>query len=270
MTTTTLPAAHRPLSNHVGFGQVVTQSASLSWRGIVKIRRNPAGLADVIIGPAIFLVLFGYVFGGAISGDTSEYLQYVFPGILGMMTLLATMGVGVSLSTDLSEGIFDRFGSLPIARISPLIGAIGSDIVRQLVSLTALVGFGLLLGVRFETSVWSVLAACALALAFALSVAWALILLALAIKEPQAVQGLGAVIIIPLAFASNIFVPIETMPGWMQTFASWNPVGHLVDAVRALMMGGPVGQPLLLTLMWMAAFVMVFAPLSLIAYTKRP
>lgn len=270
MTTTTLRAAHTPLSNHVGFGQTVMQSASLSWRGIVKIRRNPAGLADVIIGPAIFLVLFGYVFGGAISGDTSEYLQYVFPGILGMMTLLATMGVGVSLSSDLSEGIFDRFGSLPIARIAPLMGAIGSDIVRQLVSLTALVGFGLLLGVRFETSVWSVLAGCAFALAFALSVAWALILLALAIEEPQAVQGLGAVIMIPLAFASNIFVPIETMPGWMQTFASWNPVGHLVDAVRALMMGGPVGQPLLFTLMWMAAFVIVFAPLSLIAYGKRP
>lgn len=270
MTTTTLPAAHTPLSNHVGFGQMVMQSASLSWRGIVKIRRNPAGLADVIIGPAIFLVLFGYVFGGAISGDTSEYLQYVFPGILGMMTLLATMGVGVSLSSDLSEGIFDRFGALPIARIAPLIGAIGSDIVRQLVSLTALVGFGLLLGVRFETSVWSVLAGCALALAFALSVAWALILLALSIEEPQAVQGLGAVIIIPLAFASNIFVPIETMPGWMQTFASWNPVGHLVDAVRALMMGGPLGQSLLFTLMWMAAFVIVFAPLSLIAYNRRP
>lgn len=267
---TAAPFAPRTtLRRHVGFGQVLSQSASLSWRGIVKIRRNPAGLADVIIGPAIFLVLFGYAFGGAISGGTSQYLQYVFPGILGMMTLLATMGVGVSLSTDLSEGIIDRFGSLPIARVSPLIGAIGSDIVRQIVSLTALVGFGLLLGVRFETSVWSVLAGCALALAFALSVAWALILLALAIKEPQAVQGLGAVLIIPLTFASNIFVPVETMPGWMQTFASWNPVGHLVDAVRGLMMGGPVGQPVLFTLMWMAAFVIVFAPLSLIAYNER-
>jgi ABC-2 type transport system permease protein/oleandomycin transport system permease protein len=248
---------------------VLAQSATLSLRGVVKIRRNPAGLADVIIGPVIFLVLFGYVFGGAISGNTGEYLQYVFPGILGMMTLFATMGVGVSLSTDLSEGIFDRFRSLPIARVSPLIGAIGSDIVRQLVSLTALVGFGLLLGVRFETSAWSVLAACALALAFALSVSWALILLALAMKDPQAVQGLGAVLIIPLAFASNIFVPVETMPGWMQTFASWNPVGHLVDAVRGLMMGGPIGEPLVLTLIWMTVFVVVFAPLSLISYNRR-
>lgn len=269
MTTATLPATRTPLRRHVGLGQVLVQSATLSRRGIIKLGRHPAGLADVIIGPAIFLVLFGYVFGGAISGDTGEYLQYVFPGILGMMTLFATMGVGVSLSTDLAEGIFDRFRSLPIARISPLIGAIGSDIVRQLVPLAALVGFGLLLGVRFETSVWSVLAGCALALAFALAVSWALILLALTIKDPMAVQGIGAVTILPLAFASNIFVPVETMPGWLQTFASWNPIGHLVDAVRGLMMGGPVGEPLMFTLLWMAAFVVAFAPLSLIAYNRR-
>lgn len=269
MTTAALSATQASLKMHVGLRKTVSQSMMLSWRGIVKIRRNPAGLADVIIGPAIFLVLFGYVFGGAISGDTGEYLQYVFPGILGMMTLFATMGVGVSLSTDLSEGIFDRFRSLPIARISPLIGAIGSDVVRQSVSLAALIGFGLLLGVRFETNVWSVLGACALALGFALAVSWALILLALAIKDPQAVQGLGAVLIIPIAFASNIFVPVETMPGWMRVFASWNPVGHLVDAVRGLMMGGPVGEPLMFTLIWMAVFVVVFAPLSLIAYNRR-
>ncbi|GAA1851552.1 ABC transporter permease [Brevibacterium marinum] len=270
MTTATLPASHVPLRKHVGLGKTIAQSMTLSWRGMVKIRRNPAGLADVIIGPAIFLVLFGYVFGGAISGDTGEYLQYVFPGILGMMTLFATMGVGVSLSTDLSQGIFDRFRSLPIARVSPLIGAIGSDIVRQLVSLTALVGFGLLLGVRFETSIWSILAACALALGFAFAVSWALILLALAVKDPMAVQGLGAVLIIPITFASNIFVPVETMPGWMQTFASWNPVGHLVDAVRGLMMGGPVGEPLMFTLVWMGVFVILFAPLSLVVYNRRP
>lgn len=268
MTTTALPPAPIALHSRSSFGRVIAESATLSWRGIVKIRRHPAGLADVIIGPAIFLVLFGYVFGGAISGDTSTYLQFVFPGILGMMTLFATMGVGVSLSTDLKDGVFDRFRSLPIARISPLIGAIGSDIVRQIVSLAALIGFGLLLGVRFETNLWSILAACALAIAFALSISWALVLLALAIKEPQAVQGLGAVLIIPLAFASNIFVPIDTMPDWMQTFASWNPVGHLVDTVRGLMMGGPVVQPVILTLIWMAAFVAVFAPLSLLAYKR--
>lgn len=253
----------------VSVRQAVTQCATLSWRGIVKIKSNPLGLTDVILGPAIFLVLFGYVFGGAIAGDTATYLQYVFPGVLVMMTLLATMGVGVALNTDLSAGIFERFRSLPIFRIAPLVGAIASDIVRQLVSLTALVGFGLLLGVRFETSVGSVVAGCALALVFALSVSWVWVLLGLAIVDTQAVQGLAAIIILPAAFASNMFAPPETMPGWMQTVVAGNPVTHLVDAVRGLLMGGPVAEPLLDTVIWMTIFVAIFAPFSLRSYNRR-
>lgn len=249
--------------------RTVAQSATLSWRGIAKIPQHPMGLADVIIGPAIFLALFGYVFGGAIAGGTDDYLDYVFPGMVGMMTLLATMGVGVSLSMDLSSGVFDRFRSLPIARIAPLIGAIGTDIVRQIVSLCALIGFGLLLGVRFEAGPWSILVAGLLALGFALSVSWVWLLLALAIRETQAVQGLGAVLIFPLVFASNVFVPVETMPGWLQTIAAANPVGHLVDALRGLLMGGPVAEPVTYTFAWMAVFIVVFAPLSLLAYTRR-
>ena len=249
--------------------QVVTQSATLSWRGIVKIRRNPMGLADVIIGPAIFLVLFGYVFGGAIAGDADGYLQYVFPGILALVTLFATMGVGVSLSSDLSAGVFDRFRSLPIARIAPLIGYIGADILRQVVSLTALIGFGLLLGVRFDASFGSVLAGCALALSFALALSWVWVLLALAVEETQAVQGLAAVTVLPLAFVSNLFVPIETMPFWLQAVAAANPVSHLIDAERGLLTGGPVADPLLDTVLWMAAIVVLFAPLSLRAYNRR-
>lgn len=261
--------AHATPRKHVTVSQALAQSATLSWRGVLKIRRHPMGLADVIIGPAIFLALFGYVFGGAIAGDTDDYIQYVFPGILGMMTLFATMGIGVSLSTDLATGVFDRFRSLPIARIAPLIGAIGSDVVRQVVSLSAMIGFGLLLGVRFETGLWPVLAGCALALAFALALSWVWLLLALVINDTQAVQGLGAVIILPLVFASNVFVPTETMPSWMQTVTSWNPVGHLVDAVRGLTMGGPVAEPVTYTVIWMAVFVAVFAPLSLLAYNRR-
>lgn len=264
MTIDRLVAAPR-ISRRLAF----TQCMTLSWRGIVKLRQHPMGLADVIIGPAIFLILFGYVFGGAIAGDTDAYLEYVFPGMVGMMTLFATMGVGVSLSSDLSSGIFDRFRSLPMLRIAPLVGAIGSDIIRQVVSLSALLGFGLLLGIRFQTSIWSVIVGCALALVFALAISWVWVLLALVITDTQAVQGLGAVIILPMAFASNIFVPPETMPGWLETVASWNPVGHLVEALRGLMMGGPVAEPVMYTVMWMVAFVGLFAPLSLIAYRRR-
>lgn len=264
-----LSAPHERPTARPGLADLVRQCATLSWRGIVKTRRNPLGLADVIVGPAIFLVLFGYVFGGALAGDTDDYLQYVFPGILGIATLFATMGVGVSLSSDLSAGVFDRLRSLPIVRVTPLVGAIGSDVVRQLVSLAALFGFGLLLGVRFDTDVVSFLAACLLALGFALALSWAWVLLALVIRETQAVQGLGAVVILPAAFVSNIFVPVETMPGWLQAIAAANPVGHFVDAERGLLMGGPVTEPVLWTLAWMAGFVAVFAPLSLLAYNRR-
>lgn len=252
-----------------GVSAAIVQSAELSWRGIVKIRRNPAGLADVVFGPAIFLVLFGYVFGGAIAGDTDAYLQYVFPGIVAMTTLFATMGVGVALSTDLATGVFDRLRSLPVLRIAPLVGAIGSDIVRQAISLTTLVAFGLLLGVRFSEGPLSVFAACLLALLFALSLSWMWVFLALLIRETQAVQGLAAITVLPLAFTSNIFVDPETMPDWLETVANWNPVGHLVDAMRGLMMGGPVADPLLATVTWMVAFIAIFAPLSLIRYSRR-
>lgn len=258
-----------PPGRHATPSQALAHCVTLSWRGIAKIRRNPMGLADVIVGPAIFLVLFGYVFGGAIAGDTDDYLQFVFPGILAMMTLFATLGVGVSLSGDLNTGVFDRFRSLPIARIAPLVGAIGTDVVRQVVSLTALLAFGFLLGVRLDAGFWSVLAGCALALSFALALSWAWVLLALAIKDTQAVQGLGAVTILPLAFASNIFVPIDTMPGWMQTIAAANPVSHLADAVQGLLMGGPVAEPVLDTVGWMAASVAFLGPLSLRAYNRR-
>ena len=245
------------------------QCLELSWRGIVKIRRNPLVLADVLLGPAIFLILFVYVFGGAIQGSAGDYLEFVLPGILGLTTLLATMGVGVALNTDLEKGVFDRFRSLPILRIAPLVGAIGGDVVRQIVSIAALLGFGVLLGFRFRTDVWSVLAACALAVAFAMALSWVWVLLGLVLKDAQSVQGLGALLIFPLAFASNIFVDPATMPGWLQGFVAVNPVRHLMDAMRGLMLGGPVAGPVLWTLLWMAVFVAVFAPLALAAYRRR-
>lgn len=257
------------LRGRPGVWEALRQCATLAWRGIVKIRHNPMGLADVVVGPAIFLVLFGYVFGGAIAGDTDGYLQYVFPGIVAMMTLFATMGVGVALRTDLSAGVFDRFRSLPIARLAPLVGAVVTDVVRQVVSFLALLGFGILLGVRLDATPLSLLAACALALSFALALSWVWILLALVVEDTQAVQGLAAVLILPLTFASNVFVPVDTMPGWMRAVAAANPVGHLVDALRGLLMGGPVAEPVLDTVFWMGAVVAVFAPLSLRRYGRR-
>jgi ABC-2 type transport system permease protein/oleandomycin transport system permease protein len=264
MTAETLALLRRPSP-----AQALAHCATLAWRGVLKIRRHPLGLTDVVVGPAVFLLLFGYVFGGAIVGDTDDYLEYVFPGVVAMMTLFATMGVGVALSSDLSAGVFDRFRSLPIVRSAPLVGAIAADVVRQVVSLACLLGFGLLLGIDLRAGVWPVLAGCALAVAFALSLSWAWVLLALVVDDTQAVQGVAAVVVLPLTFVSNVFVPVETMPGWLQALAGANPVGHLVDALRGLFMGGPVAEPVLDTVLWLAAFVVLFAPLSLRAYSRR-
>jgi ABC-2 type transport system permease protein/oleandomycin transport system permease protein len=250
-------------------GLAVRQCLTLSWRSIVKIRRNPLVLADVVFGPLIFLVLFVYVFGGAIAGSTQEYLQFALPGILGLMTLFATLGVGVALNQDVEKGVFDRFRSLPTLRIAPLVGAIGGDAVRQVVAVVALIGFGLLLGFRFQTGFWSVVAACALALAFAFALSWVWVLLGLVMKDAQSVQGLGALLIFPLAFASSMFVPPATMPGWLRAIVEVSPVTHLMDAMRGLMLGGPVAQPVVYTLAWMVGFVVVFAPLALAAYRRR-
>jgi ABC transporter DrrB family efflux protein len=257
------------LPRRVSMSQGMSQCLTLSWRGIVKIRHNPLVLADVVLGPAIFLVLFVYVFGGAIEGSRQDYLQFVLPGIIGLMTLLATMGVGVALNQDLEKGIFDRFRSLPMLRFAPLVGAIGSDIVRQIIAIAALIGFGSLLGFRFQTSFWSVLAACGLALAFAMALSWVWVLLGLLMKGAQSVQGLGALLIFPLSFASNVFVQPATMPSWLRTFVDFNPIRHLMDAMRGLMLGGPVVRPVLWTALWMAGFVVVFAPLALSAYRRR-
>ncbi|QVQ51245.1 ABC transporter permease [Spiractinospora alimapuensis] len=247
----------------------VTQCLTLTWRGIVKIRRNPEVLFDVTLTPIIFLGLFVYVFGGAIEGSSQEYLQFVLPGILGMLTVFATMGVGVALNQDLDKGVFDRFRSLPTWRVAPLVGAIGGDIIRQVIAIAVLLGFGAALGFRFVTGFWSVLAACALALAFAMALSWLWVLLGLVMRKPQSVQGLGTLILFPLAFGSNIFVDPATMPSWMQRFVEVNPTRHLMDALRGLMLGGPVATPVFYTVLWMAGFVVVFAPLALWVYRRR-
>jgi ABC transporter DrrB family efflux protein len=262
-------AATTSLPRRVSPGLALSQCLTLAWRGVVKIRRNPWILADVVVTPIMFLGLFVYVFGGAIEGSTRDYLQFVFPGIVGMMTMFATLGIGTALSRDLEQGVFDRFRTLPTLRIAPLAGAIGGDVIRQLVGMVVLVTFGVILGFRFQTNAASALAAFGLALAFAMALSWVWVLIATMMKSSYSMQGLGNTILFPLVFASNVFVQKETLPGWMQAFVDVNPARYLMDALRGLMLGGPVASPVTYTLLWMAGFVIVFAPLALVAYRRR-
>jgi oleandomycin transport system permease protein len=243
--------------------------ASLARRGLVKTVHSPEALLDVTLQPVIFLLLFVYVFGGAISGSSGDYLHFALPGVLLQTVVFASAGTGVGLAEDLKTGIFDRFRSLPISRAAPLIGAIGADLVRYVTSGVIMFAFGLALGYRTGAGPLAVLAAFGLVVAFAFGLCWVFTALAMVVREPRSVQGLSATIMLPLTFASSVFVPTTTMPGWLQAFVAVNPVSRTADAVRALLDGAPAGAAASVSLLTSAVVVAVFAPLAVALYRRR-
>lgn len=258
----------RPL--RISSAQTVRHSLALSRRNVAKFAKSPWVLADVVLTPLLFLLMFVYLFGGAIAGgDLHAYKQMIVPGIMVMTVLQASIGIGVSLSTDSSTGIFDRFRSMPIARSAPLIGAVLSDVVRYVFCLATLVPVALAVGYRFETNAVAALAALGLLIAFALSFSWLSVFIGMLVKDPASVQGLLTIGILPLTFASNIAVKPETMPGWLKAWSDINPVSLMTEAMRGLLNGGEVTGPLLGSLAWMACVVAVFFPLAMSAYRKN-
>jgi len=248
---------------------VLRHSATLAWRGVDKTIHSTEALLDVTLQPVIFLLLFVYVFGGAIAGDPSTYLQYALPGVLVQTVVFASAGTGTGLVDDLKTGIFDRFRSLPISRTAPLLGAIGADLVRYVTSGVIMLAFGFLLGFRTQAGVLAVLAALGLVTLFAFALCWVFTALAMVLREPRSVQGLGALAILPLTFGSNVFVPTATLPGWLQAFVTVNPVSKVADAVRGLLTGGPVAAPVAATFVAVAVLIGVFAPLAVTLYRRR-
>jgi len=250
-------------------GNAVSQSLTLAWRNVVKIRRQPEALMDVTLQPIIFTVLFVFVFGGAIAGDWHDYLTYLVPGILVQTLLFATSGIGVALNNDISKGVFDRFRSLPIARSAPLVGAVFSDVVRYVTSIVVLLAFAASLGFRttqgFPAAALAVLAA----IGFAMCLSWVFVFIGLKVRTAGAVQGIGFLATFPLTFGSTALVQADTLPGWLQAFTTNNPVTHLIDTVRGLLLGGPVAEPLAWTAGWGALLLAVFVPLAMRAYRRR-
>lgn len=268
MTTATTPATP-PINPRVGPIEGLRQTLTLAWRTLVQVRHNPWELGDFSIQPIMFVLLFTYVFGGAIAGSTGEYLTFALPGIIVMNMLFVTMYVGTGLNTDLTKGVFDRLRSLPVARWAPLAGRITADMVKQAWSIVLLLGVGMILGFRVGTNLFAVLAAIALLLAFALAFSWLSVLVGVVARDPEQVQLFGFTALFPITFVSNVFVQTETMPGWLQTFVRNNPVSLLADATRGLMTGGAVAAPALQAMLWALAIVAVFAPLSLRMLKRR-
>jgi oleandomycin transport system permease protein len=247
---------------------LVRHSAALAKRSLIKLTRTPEAFIDVTLQPIIFLVLFVYVFGGAIAGSSSSYLQFLVPGILAQSVAM-TITIGVNLNSDIEKGVFDRFRSLPIARSAPLIGAVFADVVRYVTICTVTLGFGYVMGFRIQTNALSALAGCLISIAFALCLSWVSVFIGMKARSSGAVQGLTFLVILPLSFASTTFVQANTMPTWLQGFVTNNPLSHLVDTVRGLFLGGPVATPLLWTLAWMVGLVVVFMPLAVRAYNRK-
>lgn len=242
-------------------------SLVLAGRSLTKTGRNPGLLLDALILPVMFLVLFVYLFGGAVAGSTQDYLQYVLPGILVLTTILVGQtATGMNLVIDMKKGIFDRFRALPIGRSAPLIGSVLGDGVRYLAAVLILFALAFLLGFRVQTGVLSTLAGVGVAMIFGFALSWLAVAVAVLLREETVVTTVGFLLPFPLVFGTDMAAPMETMPAWLQTWAGINPVSHAIEASRALLLGGPAAEPVMMTLLWAAIFLVVLFPLALVAY----
>jgi ABC-2 type transport system permease protein len=210
----------------------LSAALTFGWRGMLKVRHVPEQLLDVTITPVMFVLMFTYLFGGAIAGSTGEYLNYILPGILVMSVLFTTVYSGVALNTDLTKGVVDRFRSLPIWRPAPLVGSLLGDSVRYLISGTVIILLGVILGYRPGAGVAGVVAALVLVVVFAFGLSWVFTTLGLVMRSPNAVMNAGFMGIFPLTFLSNVFVDPDTLPAALEAFVGVNPISILATASR--------------------------------------
>jgi ABC-2 type transport system permease protein len=249
--------------------EVVSQTMTMAWRALKKMRRNPEQFFDVTLQPILFTAMFAYIFGGAIAGDVRSYLPLMIPGILAQTVLTTCMATGTQLREDMEKGVFDRFKSLPMARIAPLAGPMVADLVRYAIAATLTFGMGIAVGYRPDGGALGVLGAILLAIISGWSLAWAFTWVGTIARSAQAVQGISMMIMFPLTFLSNAFVPLTSLPGWLQAFVRVNPVSHMVTAARDLANKGTISAEVGWTLLACLVVVAVFAPLSVRSYRRH-
>lgn len=244
-------------------------TATLAWRAMLKIKHVPFQLFDVTFTPIMFTVVFTYMFGGALAGSPEVYIQSLLPGILVQTILFITVYTGVGLNTDIQKGLYDRFRSLPIWQPAPIMGALVGDVFRYSLAGTLILVLGVILGFRPAGGLLGVLLAFALVLVFAFAMSWIWIIFGLKVKTPESVMTTSFIFLMPLTFASNIFVEPQTMPPWLQTLVRHNPVSHLTSATRGLMHAAPAAADILWVLVASAIMVLVAAPIALHLYHRE-
>ena len=261
MSTATLEPIGRP--------NLVSNTLTIARRYLLHIKATPEQLVEMTIQPIMFLVLFVFVFGGAIAGSWQDYLQFALPGILVQSVCFLPFTTALALNADFQRGVIDRFRSLPIARSAVISGRITADGVRIAWSILIITGFAMVLGFSFGGGAGGALGAFVLVLAFGLVMCWPMAFLGITARTPESVNTWAFMIILPLTFASSAYAPVDTLPGWLQAFVKANPVNSVIEAARGLMLGGPVAEPVIESVIWMIAITAVFAPLAILRYRRR-
>jgi ABC transporter DrrB family efflux protein len=246
-----------------------SDSLVIAKRNLMVWTRVPAYLVFTVIQPVMFVLLFVYVFGGAIPVTTrGGYVNYLMPGIIAQTAAFGSFGTAIALAQELKKGVIDRLRSMPMARSAVLTGRLGADAVRMLVTILTIVGVGYAVGFRFLNGFGPAVAMVALATVFGLAICLIAAFTGLAIGDEESVQAFGLIWLFPLTFVSSAFVPIQSMPGWLQAFASHQPVTYVIDTMRALALGLPVAANLWKSIAWLAGIFIAFVPLAVRAYRR--
>nr|WP_202439540.1 ABC transporter permease [Streptomyces sp. SID8356] len=247
----------------------LSASVTFGWRAMLKIKHVPEQLFDVTAFPVMLVLMYTYLFGGALAGSTQEYIQFLLPGILVMSVVMITMYTGVAVNTDIAKGVFDRFRTLPIWRPAPMVGYLLGDVLRYLLASVVMLSVGMIIGFRPEGGVLGVLAGVALLLVFSFAFSWVWTMFGLMLRTEKSVMGVSMMVIFPLTFLSNVFVLPSTMPGWLQAFVNNSPITHLVSAVRGLMAGDWPVADIAWSLGWAGVVMLVFGAVTMRLYNRK-
>lgn len=257
-----------PATLRAGAPRLVGDALTIAWRNILNIRRTPELLVFSTIQPVIFVLMFRYVFGGAIDVPGESYVNFLIPGIFVQTVVFGSLTTGVGLADDLQKGLIDRFRSLPMARSAVLVGRTLADLLRNMFVIALLCGVGFLVGWDPSASWTSVLGGIGLVLAFSYSLSWVFAIVGMFAPDAETAQAASFPVMAPLVFASSAFVPTATMPDWLRAFAENQPVSEVVDAVRVMTIGGPASSQVLTAVAWIVGIVAVAAPLAVARYRR--
>lgn len=268
MSTTTTQSALPVQAQKSSLRWAVSDVLTIARRDLLALVRIPSSLVFALIQPVMFVLLFRYVFGGAIPVPGVQYVNYLIPGILVQTTIFGAVGTAIGLAEDLQRGLIERFRALPMARMAVLAGRTVSDLARNVMVLIIITVVGIAVGFRPHGSVVAYVQACLLALLFAYCLSWGFAFIGLAAPNSETAQAMTFPLIFPITFASSIFVPIDKMPSWLRGFATYQPVSETTRAVRGLMSGKAHGSSAWIALAWAAGAILVLAPLAIARYRK--